>query len=74
MIAFNPWWGGIDIVQDTPPYDRLSIDYVPSIANDQTAASGQMMYMESTKSFMQTQFRQIAENMRDAGLIYSSAV
>ena len=74
MISFNPWWGGVDYVQDTPPYDGLCIEYVPSIANDYTAAFEQMQSMESAKSFMQAQFRRDAENMLDAGLIYSSAV
>lgn len=72
MIFFNPGWGGLDVVQDTPPADGMAITYLPSIVND--ALAGQLQYdsQESTRSFMQEQFRAAAENMYESGLVVST--
>lgn len=72
MIFFDPAWGGLDVVQDTPPYDGLAISYLPSIVND--ALAGQLQYdsQESARSYMQEQFRAAAENMYETGLVITA--
>ncbi len=72
MTGLNPWWGGVDYVLDTPPYDSLVISYTPSIASDVTASQVQLDSMSSAQSFMQSQFRAVAENMYDSGLVVSA--
>ena len=74
MIAFNPFWGGQDVIQDTPPYDGLGIHFLPSIAGDILGSVPQRESEASAQSFMQDQFRAATENMAGAGLIYSSAI
>lgn len=74
MLSFDPLWGGQNIIQDTPPGDALGIVFLPSIVGDVLGAIPQLESEESSRSFMQTQFRVAAENMNDAGLIYSAAV
>lgn len=74
MLAFNPGWGGQDVIQDSAPADGLAIAFLPSIASDVLGAVPQLEAEASASSFMREQFRQTAENMLDAGLIYSSSV
>lgn len=74
MISFNPFWGGLDYIQDSPPYDSLAITFEPSIAIDATAAVPQAESESSAMSFMTSQFRAAAENMYDSGLVYSSVI
>lgn len=74
MTSFNPYWGGLDYAQDTPPYDGFAITFVPSIANDTVAGILQGDSEASVLSFMQNQFRASAENMYDSGLVVSSMV
>lgn len=71
MLFFNPDWGGLEYVQDTPPPDSMSIAFLPSVANDSAAAQLQMDAQESTRSFMQSQFRAATENMYESGLVLS---
>uniref|UniRef100_UPI002637E4B1 hypothetical protein n=2 Tax=uncultured Desulfovibrio sp. TaxID=167968 RepID=UPI002637E4B1 len=72
MIALDPLWGGLDVVQDTPPGDALAISFAPSIVSDVTAAVPQLDSQASVQSFMQDQFRASAENMYDSGLVVST--
>ncbi|MBD5626627.1 MAG: hypothetical protein HDQ90_03925 [Desulfovibrio sp.] len=72
MIALDPLWGGLNVVQDTPPHDSLGISYAPSIVTDVTAAVPQLDSMASVQSFMEHQFRAAAENMYDSGLVVST--
>lgn len=74
MIAFNPAWGGQDVIQDSSPYDGMGIVFMPSIACDALGAVPQLESESSVLSFMQAQFRQSAENMYDSGLLYSGAI
>lgn len=74
MISFNPYWGGQDYAQDTPPYDGFAITFLPSIVNDAVAGLLQADSEASAMSFMQNQFRASAENMYDSGLVVSSMV
>ena len=75
MISFNSHWGGLDYLQDSTPADGCSIVFLPSLANDATAAVPQMEAEESVHQFMQAQFRSATENMYyDAGLIASQGV
>lgn len=69
MNIFDPSWGGLDYVQDTPPQDGFAITFLPSIVNDPLAGQLQLESEESVHSFMQTQFRIVTENMYEAGLI-----
>lgn len=69
MISFNPAWGGQDVVQDTPPYDGMGLAFLPSIASDVLGAVPQLDSESSARSFMEAQFRQVAENLNDVGLI-----
>lgn len=72
MIAFNPAWGGQDVIQDTPPHDGLGIVFLPSIVSDVVGSIPQLESESSVRSFMQNQFRAAAENFNDAGLVYSA--
>lgn len=72
MIGFNPYWGGLDYVQDSPPYDGLAISFTPSVVDDATAAMAQLDSESSVQSFMALQFRATAENMYDSGLVVSA--
>ncbi|WP_165078477.1 MULTISPECIES: hypothetical protein [unclassified Desulfovibrio] len=72
MIALDPLWGGLNVVQDTPPRDSLGISYAPSIVTDVTAAVPQLDSMASVQSFTEHQFRAAAENMYDSGLVVST--
>lgn len=72
MIAFNPAWGGQDVIQDTPPYDGMALTFLPSIASDVLGAVPQLDSESSSCSFMEAQFRQVAENLQDIGLICSA--
>lgn len=74
MISFNPDWGGTDIIQDTPPYDGMSLVFLPSIVADVTGSIPQLESESSVHSFMQEQFRTSAENLNDGGLLYYSVV
>lgn len=74
MIAFDPGWGGQDVIQDSAPADGMAIIFQPSIANDSLGAIPQLESESSTRSFMQAQYRMAAENMLDGGLIYSASV
>lgn len=74
MTAFNPLWGGDEYIQDTPPYDGMSISFLPSIVNDSTAAQLQLDSQVSTQSFMESLFRISAKNMYDSGVVVSSIV
>lgn len=74
MIAFNPLWGGEDYIQDTPPHDGMAISFLPSIVNDVLGGIPQADSQSSAQSFMQTQFRMVAENMNDSGLVISASV
>lgn len=71
MISFDPSWGGLDYIQDTPPEDGMAIVFLPSIANDALAGQLQAESESSARSFMQAQFRAAAENMRDSGLVFN---
>lgn len=72
MIAFDPFFGGLNVVQDTPPGDALGISFTPSIVSDVTAALPQLDSQASAQSFMEHQFRASAENMYDSGLVVST--
>lgn len=74
MIAFDPHWGGLDYVQDTPPGDGMGIAFYPSIVHDVTAGQLQLESESSVLSFMQLQFRAATENMYDSGLFVSAMV
>lgn len=71
MLAFDPDFGGQNVIQDSPPFDGMAIVFVPSIVNDVTGSVPQLDSEASTRSFMQIQFRITAENMNDLGLVYS---
>lgn len=74
MIGFNPLWGGLDYIQDTPPGDGLAITFLPSVVNDSCAGALQLDSEASALSFMQDQFRASTENMYDSGLVISSMI
>lgn len=73
MIFFNPIWGGLDYIQDTPPQDGMAIVFLPSAASDPLAGQPQLESEESVRSFMQTQFRMAAENMSETGLLLGAS-
>lgn len=72
MIFFDPITGIAPVVQDTPPGDALVISYMPSEFIDGTAAVAQLTDAASAASFMQNQWRAVAENMRDMGNVVSA--
>ena len=74
MITFNPYWGGQDVIQESLPSDGLVIAFSPSIVSDVLGAVPQLDSQSSVQSFMQSQFRATAENMNDAGLVFSSTI
>ena len=74
MISFNPYWGGLDYMQDTPPQDGMAIAFFPSIASDVTAGQLQLDSESSVKSFMQAQFRIVSENTHGYGLLISADI
>ena len=69
---FDPITGIAPVVQDTPPGDALVISYMPSEFIDGTAAVAQLTDAASAVSFMQNQWRAVAENMRDMGNVVSA--
>lgn len=71
MLAFDPDFGGQNVIQDSPPFDGMAIVFVPSIVNDVTGSVPQLDSESSARSFMQIQFRMTAENMNDMGLVYT---
>jgi len=75
MIGFNPYWGGLDYVEeDSVPPDGFAISFVPSLVNDATAGILQLDWEAGAMQFMQNQFRASTENMDGAGLMVSSFV
>lgn len=72
MLFFDPYWGGLEYIQDTPPADSMAITFLPSIANDSAAGQLQLDSQESARSFMQSQFRASTENMYESGLVVST--
>lgn len=72
MTFFNPYWLGLDFMQDSPPGDGCAIMFYPSIANDLTAAVSQMESEASSKQFMQDNFRLFAMNMADSGIVLNA--
>ena len=72
MISFDPAWLGLDVIQDSSPGDGLAVAYLPSIANDASAALDQLQSESSARSFMQDLFRSSAENMNNSGLVVSA--
>ncbi len=52
----------------------MGITFLPSIVNDASASELQLQSESSCHSDMQATFRISAENMYDAGLIYSGMI
>ncbi len=75
MIGFNPYWGGLDYVEDdSVPPDGFAITFIPSVAGDATAGILQNDSESSATQFLQAGFRASTENMYGAGLVVSSFV
>ena len=72
MIPFDPYWLGLDYMEDSTPGDGNAIVYLPSIVNDSTAAAPQAESEASVHSFMQDNFRLSAMNMMDTGLVINA--
>ena len=72
MNSFNPYWGGLDYIQDTPAEDGFALVFTPSLANDALAGALQLDSESSAQQFLQVQFRIAAENMGDRGLIVAA--
>lgn len=72
MTSLNPYWGGLDYIQDTPYGDGFGLVFLPSLVSDAAAGTLQLESESSVHQFMQMQFRLGAENMQDAGLIVSA--
>ena len=71
MMYFEPMSGIAVVVQNTPPDTTDVISYAPSVINDGTAASDQLLSAESAQSFMQMQFRMAAANILGLGAVTS---
>lgn len=71
MVLYDPISQATAIVQKTPPDQVTVISYPPSVINDSMAAVGQLTDSASTRSFMQNQWRAVAENMQGMGTIIS---
>lgn len=72
MHSFNPYWGGLDYIQDTPAEDGFALVFTPSLANDSVAGVLQLDSEASVHQFMQTQFRMATENLIGYGTIVSA--
>lgn len=71
MVLYDPISQATAIVQKTPTDQVTVISYPPSVINDSMAAVGQLTDSASTRSFMQNQWRAVAENMQGMGTIIS---
>lgn len=74
MVSLNPYWGGLDYIQDSTPEDGGGIVFLPSLVSDVTAAVPQLEAIESVQQFLQSGFRASTENLYGAGLMISSGV
>ena len=71
MNTLEPYIARDSFVQDTPPYDGLTITWRPSEYDDSTASAHQWMDAMSAQAFMQEQWRSSAEQQLDRGMIAS---
>lgn len=69
MHALNPYWGGLDYIQDTPAEDGCALVFLPSLVNDAIAGALQLEDESGAQHHMQARFRMATENMLDAGLV-----
>ena len=69
MLCFDPSAQLGLVIQNSPPDTSDYISYVPSIVNDVTAATDELLSAESTRSFMQAQWRMASENILGLGII-----
>ncbi len=69
MIAFDPSSRISVVLQNSPPDTSDRIGFYPSIISDITASSDELLSGESTRSFMQAQWRMASENMLGLGII-----
>lgn len=72
MTSFDPYWLGLDYMQDSTPGDGCAITFLPSIVNDGAAAVPQAESEASVFQFMQDNFRLSSMNMMDAGLVLNA--
>lgn len=71
MVIYDPISQATAVIQKTPPDQVTVISYPPSLVSDSAAAVGQLTDSASTRSFMQNQWRAVAENMQGMGAIIS---
>ena len=67
MNTLEPYIARDTYVQDSPPYDGLTITYRPSEYDDSTAAAHQWADAISAQSFTQEQWRMSADQQLDRG-------
>lgn len=72
MTSYDPYWLGLNYIEDSTPGDGNAIMYLPSIVNDSAAAYPQAESEASVHSFMQDNFRLAAMNMMDSGLVVNA--
>lgn len=72
MTFFDPFWLGLDYMQDSTPGDGCAITFLPSIAYDSTAAVPQAESEASVFQFMQDTFRLSSMNMMDSGIVLNA--
>lgn len=72
MIIYDPISQGTAIVQKDATGQITVISYPPSVKADAVALVGQLTDSASTRSFMQSQWRAVAENMLGMGAIINS--
>lgn len=72
MILYDPISQASAVIQKIPPDQVTVISYPPSVISDGAAAVSQLTDSASTRSFMQNQWRAVAENMQGMGTIISA--
>ncbi|MDR1777532.1 MAG: hypothetical protein LBR31_06865 [Desulfovibrio sp.] len=69
MIIYDPISQGNAVIQHSGRDQVVVISYPPSMVVDGLAAVGQLTDSASTRSFMQNQWRTVADNMHGLGSI-----
>lgn len=72
MVLYDPISQATAVIQKTPPDQVTVISYPPSVSSDSTAAGGPLTDSAGTRSFMQNEWRAVAENMQGMGTILSA--
>lgn len=72
MVLYDPISQATALIQKIPPDQVTVIAYPPSLTSDSAAAAGPLTDSADTRSFMQNEWRAVAENMQGMGTIISA--